>query len=141
MIDNVHMNNVNIEKTGDFGVGALLHYANFSMVRNSSFNNVKINTEGSPGSINIGGIAGHIGATTVENCYVQGLNITDSKGVSAGIGGLVGYVSSTSSIRNCYSEGRINSDNVNVGGIIGRVGTTKIENCYSKVNYQPQTVM
>ena len=56
------------------------------------------------------------------------------KGVSSGIGALVGYAHNTNSIKNCYSEGVINSNNLNVGGIIGNAAIANIENCYSKVN-------
>ena len=55
----------------------------------------------------------------IENCYVIGLNVDDGKAVSSGIGGLVGYAINTNSIKNCYTEGKIISDNVNVGGILG----------------------
>ena len=43
-------------------------------------------------------------------------------------------VVSSNSIKNCYAEGTINSDNINVGGIIGKLDIGELENCYSKVN-------
>ena len=133
-IDNVHIENVSIMKSGSYGVGALSHYAYYSLITNCSITNIQINIEGNLSSIYAGGIAGWIRNSTVENCYVQGLNITDSRGVDSGIGGIVGYGEDNNSIKNCYVEGTIKSDNLNVGGIIGNVDTVTVENCYSKVN-------
>ena len=81
----------------------------------------------------IGGIAGSLKYVSIENCYVTGIDICDSEGVTSGIGGIAGRSTSSNSIKNCYAEGKINSKNLNVGGIIGYVETDNIESCYSKV--------
>ncbi len=134
-IDNVHMTNVNITKTGSGFVGGITRFAYSSCtITNSSVNNIQINTEGAQSEIYVGGIAGGIQNTNVENCYVSGLVINDVKGVSSGIGGIVGLGKNVNTIRNCYSEGTIISDNINVGGIVGNIATATIKNCYSKIN-------
>ena len=133
-IDNVHMSNVTITKTGNWGAGAILHDSVYSTLKNCSANNVKITVSGNLSNVIIGGLVGQIANTTIENCYVKRLYINDTKGVSSGIGGIAGLGDNSNKIRNCYAEGQINSVNLNVGGIIGAIGTANIENCYSKVN-------
>ena len=136
-VDNVHVSNVNINKTGSGYVGGIVRYAVTNSVRNCSVNDlkVKVSIEGTPSSMVIGGIVGYGEYSTIENCYTYKIDISDKKGVSSGIGGIVGRVSSeASSIKNCYSEGKISSENNNVGGIVGETTKVNIENCYSKVN-------
>ena len=136
-VDNVHVSNVNINKTGSGYVGGIVRYAVTNSVRNCSVNDlkVKVSIEGTPSSMVIGGIVGYGEYSTIENCYTYKIDISDKKGVSSGIGGIVGRVSSeASSIKNCYSVGTINSKNNNVGGIVGETTKVNIENCYSKVN-------
>ena len=68
--------------------------------------NIEITTEESQKSIYVGGIAGGIADTIVENCYVQGESIKDSKGVDSAIGGIVGLGNNVNTIKNCYAEGK-----------------------------------
>ena len=133
LVDNVHMTDVQITKTGDYGAGGISHDTYYATIRNCSVDNIKINTQGDLGYVYIGGIAGDINNTYIENCFVQGLEINDTKGVNSGIGGIVGHTSGSNSIKNCYTEGIIKSVNVNVGGIAGNIVTTTIENCYTKL--------
>ena len=134
LIDNVHFSNAKIRKTENGGAGVIAQFAKYSTIRNSSGSNIQIVSEGTPSDINIGGLFGQIDNSYIENCYVHSINITDSKGVVSGIGGIAGYGSSSNSIKNCYAEGTINSNNINVGGIIGKFDYGELENCYSKVN-------
>ena len=133
IIDNVHMSDVNITKNGDYGVGGLCHYVNYSSIRNCSVNDIQISTTGDLSAIYVGGLIGLIKYASIENCYVKGLQVNDSRGVDSGIGGIAGSGSGANSLKNCYSEGQINSDNIGVGGILGS-GIADIENCYSKID-------
>ncbi len=133
-IDNVHMSDVHITKTGSGDVGGLARYAGVAYIRNCSVNNIQIDTEGNQDTLNLGGIVGRINNSSIENCYVKGLIINDSKGINSGIGGIVGAGTNSNNIINCYAEGKINSVNLNVGGIIGSSNTANINNCYSKVD-------
>ena len=133
-IDNVHISNGTITKTGNWGAGAILHDSVYSTLKNCSANNVQITVSGNLSDVIIGGLAGQIDNTYIENCYVIGLYINDTKGVNSGIGGIAGFGNNSNNIINCYSEGNIESDNINVGGIVGNIGTANIKNCYSKVN-------
>ena len=136
IVNNVHMNGVYITKTGSGYVGGIVRDSYTNLIKNSSVTNIEINTniQNTPNSLYIGGIAGYISNSTIENCYVQGLKINDTKAVSVGVGGIIGNAGGTNSIKNCYSEGSIYSENINVGGIIGKIDGGNIENCYSKVN-------
>ena len=134
IIDNVHMTDVNIVKKGEWSIAGIVKGANSTVIRNCSVNNIQIVTEGTQSQRYVGGIAGTIQSTSINNCYVRGMKITDLKSVSSGTGGIAGFGNGTNSISNCYAEGEINSDNLNVGGIVGNIATARIQNCYSKVN-------
>ena len=135
LIDDVHMSDVTITKTGIGNVGGIVNQASAGTIRNSSVNNIRVKAEGNQSNLYLGGIVGYVSAMNIENCYVIGLNVDDGKAVSSGIGGLVGYAINTNSIKNCYTEGKIISDNVNVGGILGNnLNIVDLENCYSEVD-------
>ena len=134
IVDNVHMVDVKIHKSGDGRAGTLSNDAGASMIKNSSAQNITIITEGNQSTLHIGGLIGRISNTTIENCYVKGLSVKDEKAINSGIGGIVGVSANSNNIENCYVEGKINSANLNVGGIIGNSSNDNIENCYSKVD-------
>ena len=134
VIDNVHLSNAKIIKTGSGNLGGIAWYSFGSSIRNSSINNIEIIAQENLSELNIGGLVGSIGNTLIENCYVANLKIKDSKAVNSAIGGLVGIVRSSSRIANSYTEGSISSDNSNVGGIVGTLIDGNLENCYSKIN-------
>ncbi len=134
LIDNVHVTNSSIIVTGSGRFGGLISSTSGCIIKNSSITDLNINVTAEQDEMYIGGLVGYIYTTSIENCYVQGLNIKDLKGVNAGIGGLVGTGTDANSIINCYAEGKIDSNNLNVGGLIGSTTSINIENCYSKVN-------
>ena len=79
------------------------------------------------GTINEGGLIGY-NSGTVCNCFATG----DVIGEGRYVGGLVGYISSASSIvLNCYSVSIVNGDRY-VGGLVGKNSWNSIiSNCYS----------
>ena len=139
IIENVHLKDAYITKTASGYVGGIVRYANSSIIRNCSVSSIEMNTniEGIPSEMYIGGLIGRSNGSSIENCYVQGLKINDTQAVNSAIGGIVGSINNTiNTIKNCYSEGRIISENMNAGGIAGKAQSndTIIENCYSKVD-------
>ena len=135
LIDNVHINRASIVKNGDGILGGLVRYAQSCSIRNCSINNLTIKTEGIQNQRYIGGLVGNTYSTNISNSYVYNIRIEDSKGVSSAVGGIVGNAKDGAvDIKNCYAEGIIISDNLNVGGIIGAAYVINLENCYSKVN-------
>lgn len=141
IIDNVHLKNayITIIGNGNVSVGGIIKYGTANIINNCSVTNIEINTniEGMLADMYLGGIAGNINNSSIENCYVQGLKINDVQAINTAIGGIVGLIGNNmNTIKNCYAEGRIISKNMNVGGIAGKAqnNDTIIENCYSKVD-------
>lgn len=79
----------------------------------------------------IGFIANHV---IVENCNASG-DIINSL-ASYDIGGLVGIADTDCAIRNCYATGDVNIGGISrggvyIGGLVGGIQSTTIENCYA----------
>jgi hypothetical protein len=73
-----------------------------------------------------GGIAGFVGSGSIENSYSTGA----VSGTSLIVGGIAGWVIS-SSIANSYSTGAVSGTSLIVGGIAGWVISSSIANSYS----------
>ena len=76
----------------------------------------------------VGPLVGLAGTTSITNCYTSSGTVTGTSYV----GGLVGYLFSSASITNTYS----NVDNVTassnyIGGLVGRINSSTILNSYS----------
>ena len=97
-------------------------------VSSTDFTNCS-NTGNVSGTQFIGGIVGNGEAITVANCFNRG-SITGS---SSCIGGIVGKLLRTSSVKNCYNTGAISGGSANaVAGIVGQNNeAAQIQNCYS----------
>ncbi|MEG1543849.1 MAG: right-handed parallel beta-helix repeat-containing protein, partial [Tannerellaceae bacterium] len=85
-----------------------------------------------------GGIAGRMQSSNILNCNTSGAIMSEG-GSTPHAGGLVGHVSYTSTIKNCYSTSNVSSTSMNtsdaysiVGGISGTLSKdSKVENCYA----------
>jgi len=80
------------------------------------------------GNTLVGPLVGLAGTTSITNCYTSSGTVTGTQYV----GGLVGYLFSSASITNTYS----NVDNVTassnyIGGLVGRIYSSTILNSYS----------
>ena len=133
IVNNIHINNMNIIKSSGNMSGGLVTYADRSSIKNCSINNITMNVDMNDSQI-IGGLVGSMSNSNIDNSYVQGLKINSKIAVDPSIGGLVGSNIGVCSIKNCYVEGTIFSENINVGGIIGKATGNTIENCYAKVD-------
>ena len=133
-VNNIHMTNVNISKNGSGAVGAIIGTGSGMSLINSSVCNLIIETSNPQNNIYAGGLIGKGDSTEISNCFAINEEITDSRGVTSGTGGIIGYSSGSASITNCYTDGKINSSNMNVGGIAGIIPTASVENCFSNVN-------
>ena len=122
-ISNVNLHNIEI--IGGFSVGAIIGFAENSSIQNS----------GAIGSISgetdiVGGLAGQIVVTTIENCYsVVNIDVNSR----AGTGGLVGAIID-SALSNSFFYGTIFDENdsasPSIGGITGMAMFGVIENVY-----------
>ena len=85
----------------------------------------------------VGGIAGRLlSSSSIQNSYSDvdiTLNTVDI-GFNTITGGIVGESIWGSNITNSYSKGNIMVDDLIVGGIVGRMQRTSIQNCYSVGN-------
>lgn len=86
--------------------------------------NAKVNAVGGSGAI-----AGYIDNCIIENCYSIKHFINSGNGVA---GGLVGYASNNSQIRNCYAYGDVCAQ-FGYGGIAGHVEYVEMCNCISQL--------
>ena len=108
-----------------------------------------------PTDAHIGGLAGAIYSSTIQNCYVTGGSIfadmedIGDGGASIYIGGLIA-LSNASTIQYCYSIVNIHTghqysdnNNVRVGGLVGQANTytspSSIANCFTSGSIDTQT--
>ncbi|WP_343207814.1 GLUG motif-containing protein [Anaerolentibacter hominis] len=131
LIDNCS-SDVTINGTGS-NIGGLCGY-----VINTSFSNSFTCGSITSDKGYIGGIAGYsLKNSTIDNCFTMCSLVNTSVTSSDGGGGLVGCVNDTLTITNCYSAGYIQGQSV--GGIIGRISSssslnyTSVQNCYTSV--------
>lgn len=69
----------------------------------------------------------------INNSYVQNITIEVNNCLETAVGGIIGNEIGSGSITYCYSEGNIQSNGQNIGGIVGKTSGT-VKNCYSDVN-------
>ncbi len=86
----------------------------------------------------LGGVVGWVSNGTVESCY----NIGTVSGSGESVGGVVGYIKSTtdsytpSGVENCYNTGAVGGD-IEVGGVVGTIAPTasgsiiNVTNCFN----------
>lgn len=82
---------------------------------------------------NIGGVAGYLKKSSIENCYVTGegaITVVSNTGGTSNIGGIAGN-SSSSSVTNCYSTIDIKASGEGGSDIGGIAQSGTITNCYS----------
>ena len=77
---------------------------------------------------NVGSIAGEARYANIYNCYSFAEIETTSR--TAGTGGIIGELSSSSKVYNCYNAGAITSNGY-VGGVVGEDRSSTIQNCYN----------
>lgn len=90
------------------------------------------------GAAYVGGITSRIHSTgnAIEGCFNSGELIigTSSSSSAMRIGGIVGHINNTGTLKNCYFSGTATiAGKVNYGGIVGEFAdkATVVENCYS----------
>lgn len=140
-INNVHIKGGKIESDviDTKIIGALIGYSTGTTVQNCSGNNITIDIKNSS-KATVGGLIGQTHGTNIENSYVQKLNLlTQNVASSDGIGGIAGNITGYSSIENCYTQGNMNVNTKNTGGIAGHVNESAITSCYSSISIKSET--
>lgn len=151
----------------DMNYGEYQYWGLFSLLENANIKNLKIEVVylsankhiQNISSLSIGGLAGEITSSTLENCIVefvqdnQTYNDQDNLQFSVNtknslyFGGLVGRCSSGSLIKNCYAitnayitKDAIQGVSVAIGGLVGDLSYGKLRNNYAVCDYVFQTV-
>lgn len=145
IFNNVHVKNIKItipstsKKTAIYA-GGLVGQSSDSKFQNCSVTNVTIESDAITSGIAIGGLIGRTVGGNVTSNFVRNVNINVTKSIGVtGIGGLIGSAEDGSNgsgdtiIINAYTTGKITSNNIYVGGIVGKCNGT-IDTSYSTVN-------
>lgn len=115
-VDGATINNVTLvggEITGHRGVGAIVGFANNSVISNST-NSTAVN-----GDYNIGGIVGDAQQNSTLTNLINTGTIGAATGAGNRIGGLVGNLQDSSLGGNSYNLGAVTSVGHDVGGLVG----------------------
>lgn len=80
----------------------------------------------------VGGIVGKMQGGTVENSYNTGTISSSRNRPAVNLGGIVGYIDESATVKNCYNVGEIKVTNkaTNMAGIAGWCVASTVENCY-----------
>ena len=149
-IDNCHVRDSAFNSRGY--CGALIGYANNTIIRNSSVKDSTLKGTNYPlcyDATYLGGLVGYGYNLDVSNCFVSNTMITGTNiGTLAGAGGIVGVTEYSNIFSSYVGSGTINISGNCVGGIVGKVGSTAqtanndynfnttIENCWTSVAIQ-----
>lgn len=135
--ENIVMKDVRIDNIYRY-TGALAGEASYTTVQDCVLKGFSAESRSSAATdFRIGGFIGSAGgATHIDNCYAAGVGIKAMKGTSgSGAGALIG-VGGTGAystwIQNCYAQGKIESNMMYTGGLVGQGAV--ITNIWSKVN-------
>ncbi len=123
VIEKVYLGNFAIDSSSN-QVGGLAGIISGSTIKEVSLENISVK-----GSDTIGGLAGQINNSTVSDCLVAGqVTATRSNATLGGrAGGITGWLSSPSSLDNCYTRVNITSPSiVGSGGIVGGPNSTAV---------------
>ncbi len=105
--------------------GGLFGYIKGATVKNLTLDAPAVSTTFGGNTAWFGGIAGYMEDGTIDDCHVTGGSITSP----IDTGGIVGYISGTTSVQNCtVSNGTKISGGI-VGGIVGSNAGHMVENC------------
>ena len=112
---------VNASVTGNIYVGGVVGNVYQSTLENC-YSTGKVS-----GSEIIGGLAGGFASGTVKNCYSTG----EVSGSNT-LGGIVGLLANfDAKVTNCYSAASVTGTGKEVGGVVGYLNMSSVENCYA----------
>ena len=136
IIDNVHINDIDIEikgKASYYTVGGIIGNTGGSLIRNCSVSNMKVNSTVEARDLDVGGIVGNNNSSIMQNSYAQNIEFNVYNSTTASVGGMAG---NGSEIYSSYAVGSIYTDANYIGGIAGYANT--VQNCYSYVNIESE---
>ena len=121
--------------------GGLVADLNNSSVLDCAVKNVKATVTGATSVLRLGGVVGYHCYSTIENTYASGvdLEVSSAKANVTGIGGIAGDMTDSSTIMECYAQGRISTSSGEAGGIVGSTNGT-LNRCWAKVDVSGSSV-
>jgi uncharacterized repeat protein (TIGR02543 family) len=125
-LDGAKISNLGLEDVAITGQGGVGGIAGY--VFNSSIENSYSTGTVSGDGNDVGGIAGTVNSGNIKNCYSTG-TVSGSGTNSLDVGGIAGQIFNGSSIENCYSTGTVVSGTYYAGGIAGVVTNSSIKYC------------
>ena len=120
--NNLILTDVNINKASGNYAGSITAYLGSGGSITNSYVTGRVQ-----GEAYVGGLAGAISGSIINNSYFSGIA---TAGAGNNVGGLVGYISGSGNIHNSYSLGTVSGGNP-VGGLIGYISSGAISNSYS----------
>ncbi len=124
ILENININNVTV--TGTATVGSLVGTINKTTVTDITYNSVNVSSNDNAYN-EVGGLFGVATYSYIENVHGSNSNISGKNNV----GGIAGNVSYMHIISESSFNGTITSTGNNVGGLVGALQNSKIENSYS----------
>ena len=98
----------------------------FRYVNNGKVQNVGVVDSYVKGDMNVGGVVGCAGFSTVSGCYNMGM-VT---GEGSFVGGVAGSAIS-SIVSGCYNMGMVTGERNRVGGVVGYANSSSVSGCYN----------
>lgn len=117
VIRNLMINRPSTSYQGLFGS------ARSAQLRNLGMNGARTSITGSS---NVGGLAGYLDSTTVQNCYVSG-----AIAGTTNIGGLAGVFSGTGALTGSFTTGSVVASGDYAGGLAGRTSEMKVQAAFT----------
>ncbi|MFA1610051.1 GLUG motif-containing protein [Halobellus rubicundus] len=112
-----------IERPNESGIGL------FSYIESATIEYVSLAQLGATGSEDVGGLAGSVGNSTVQNVAVSG----NVQGSGFSVGGLAGNAYANSAIQDVTASGNVTGSN-DVGGLVGSVDNSMIKSAIASGN-------
>ena len=152
-ISNLTMENSNVQLAGrDERTGALANEVEYAVLENIVIRNVTVNANRETGALagrmtgalvwdvhvteakvsgtaRVGALAGYVDKSQLTECSANG----ETSATGSAVGGFAGEIVGGTFVKDSYSVGRAQGGNGSddVGGFIGYVNGSRIENCYS----------
>ncbi|MFC2188629.1 beta strand repeat-containing protein, partial [Fulvivirgaceae bacterium LMO-SS25] len=121
-VSNLGMTQVNINASD--GIGAIVGFCEGCSINDTYSTGTIESSFGSTGGI----VGSMITSSSLLNSFSH-VSINNSSGNN--VGGLAGSVNSSSTVTGSFSTGTISSNAGQIGGIVGSLSSSQIQNCYS----------
>jgi len=116
IIKNLKLENTNQDRAG------LINCSYNATVKNLGMDSVRI-----VGNADAGGIIGNMWGGLIEKCWLNSKSYIEGRDH---VGSIAGAVRNQGMVKNCYSEGKVQSRSYQAGGLVGIIQFGHVENSY-----------